>query len=220
MPARMILFTCLSVCLSVQTLEGHLRAILGTLTVEDIYKDREKFANLVRETAKPDLAKMGTPAWLVLSRSSCSRVCVCVCLCVCVSVCVSVFVSVFERHFFSLFLSHAAARVCPPPLYFFVLLCACQPTGLDILSFTIQDVYDSLEYLDSLGKAQTAAVMRDAEIGRAEAERDSGIAVRMPLLATWGQAVCVCVCVCVSVWVCVGVCVCVWVGVGVCVVGA
>lgn len=27
-----------------QTLEGHLRAILGTMTVEEVYKDREKFA--------------------------------------------------------------------------------------------------------------------------------------------------------------------------------
>ena len=30
-----------------QTLEGHLRAILGTLTVEEIYKDRERFAKEV-----------------------------------------------------------------------------------------------------------------------------------------------------------------------------
>ena len=30
-----------------QTLEGHLRAILGTLTVEDIYQDRVKFAQEV-----------------------------------------------------------------------------------------------------------------------------------------------------------------------------
>jgi len=30
-----------------QTLEGHLRAILGTLTVEEIYKDREAFATQV-----------------------------------------------------------------------------------------------------------------------------------------------------------------------------
>ena len=30
-----------------QTLEGHLRAILGTLTVEEIYKDRERFAEQV-----------------------------------------------------------------------------------------------------------------------------------------------------------------------------
>merc|ERR1712018_225915 len=27
-----------------QTLEGHLRAILGTLTVEEVYKDRDQFA--------------------------------------------------------------------------------------------------------------------------------------------------------------------------------
>jgi flotillin len=42
-----------------QTLEGHLRAILGTLTVEQIYQDRENFARLVREHASPDVAKMG-----------------------------------------------------------------------------------------------------------------------------------------------------------------
>ena len=30
-----------------QTLEGHLRAILGTMTVEEIYKDRERFAEQV-----------------------------------------------------------------------------------------------------------------------------------------------------------------------------
>lgn len=42
-----------------QTLEGHLRAILGTLTVEELYKDRQKFASLVCEVASPDVAKMG-----------------------------------------------------------------------------------------------------------------------------------------------------------------
>merc|ERR1719382_2282767 len=42
-----------------QTLEGHLRAILGTLTVEEVYKDRDQIANLVREIAKPDVGKMG-----------------------------------------------------------------------------------------------------------------------------------------------------------------
>ena len=31
-----------------QTLEGHLRAILGTMTVEEIYRDREQFAKEVR----------------------------------------------------------------------------------------------------------------------------------------------------------------------------
>lgn len=42
-----------------QTLEGHLRAILGTLTVEEIYKDRDTFAGLVREVASPDVGRMG-----------------------------------------------------------------------------------------------------------------------------------------------------------------
>merc|ERR1719232_1318886 len=88
-----------------QTLEGHLRAILGTLTVEEVYKDRDQFANLVREIAKPDVGKM----------------------------------------------------------------------GIEILSFTIKDVYDNVDYLASLGKTQTAAVKRDAEIGVAQANRDAGI---------------------------------------------
>ena len=33
-----------------QTLEGHLRAILGTMTVEEIYRDRERFAEQVSHT--------------------------------------------------------------------------------------------------------------------------------------------------------------------------
>merc|ERR1711910_98403 len=77
-----------------QTLEGHLRAILGTLTVEEVYKDRDQFASLVREVASPDVGRM----------------------------------------------------------------------GIEVLSFTIKDVYDTVTYLQSLGKAQTAAVKRDAEI--------------------------------------------------------
>jgi len=47
--------------------------------------------------------------------------------------------------------------------------------GIEILSFTIKDVYDNVTYLQSLGKAQTAAVKRDAEIGVAQANRDAGI---------------------------------------------
>eukprot|EP00092_Neocalanus_flemingeri_P078296 GFUD01097358.1.p1 GENE.GFUD01097358.1~~GFUD01097358.1.p1 ORF type:complete len:438 (+),score=141.71 GFUD01097358.1:29-1315(+) len=88
-----------------QTLEGHLRAILGTLTVEQVYQDRDTFAKAVRETAGPDVAKM----------------------------------------------------------------------GIEILSFTIKDVYDKVEYLESLGKAQTSLVKRDADIGVAQASRDAGI---------------------------------------------
>ncbi|KAK7087905.1 hypothetical protein V1264_021896 [Littorina saxatilis] len=88
-----------------QTLEGHLRAILGTLSVEAIYQDRDQFAQLVREVASPDVGKM----------------------------------------------------------------------GIEILSFTIKDIFDNVEYLSSLGRAQTANVKRDADIGVAEANRDAGI---------------------------------------------
>ncbi|KFQ10922.1 Flotillin-2, partial [Leptosomus discolor] len=88
-----------------QTLEGHLRSILGTLTVEQIYQDRDQFAKLVREVAAPDVGRMVVVTYL-------------------------------------------------PPL---------------------QDVYDKVDYLSSLGKTQTAAVQRDADIGVAEAERDAGI---------------------------------------------
>lgn len=47
--------------------------------------------------------------------------------------------------------------------------------GIEILSFTIKDVYDDVQYLASLGKAQTASVKRDADAGVAEANRDAGI---------------------------------------------
>ncbi|XP_059474219.1 flotillin-2 isoform X2 [Neocloeon triangulifer] len=47
--------------------------------------------------------------------------------------------------------------------------------GIEILSFTIKDVYDDVQYLASLGKAQTANVKRDADIGVAQANRDAGI---------------------------------------------
>merc|ERR1719346_474434 len=83
-----------------QTLEGHLRAILGTLTVEEVYKDRDQFASLVREVAAPDVGRM----------------------------------------------------------------------GIEVLSFTIKDVYDNVTYLASLGKAQAA---RDAGIREAECEKSA-----------------------------------------------
>ncbi|KAF2343928.1 Band 7 domain, partial [Trinorchestia longiramus] len=87
------------------TLEGHLRAILATLTVEEVYRDRDQFASLVRDVAGMDVGRM----------------------------------------------------------------------GIEILSFTIKDVYDRVEYLTSLGRSQTAAVKRDADIGVAMANRDAGI---------------------------------------------
>ena len=46
----------------------------------------------------------------------------------------------------------------------------------------VQDITDKVDYLDSLGKAQTAAIKRDAAIGVAEAERDASIKVRVQLL--------------------------------------
>lgn len=42
-----------------ETLEGHQRAIMAELTVDEIYKDRLMFQRKVRETADVDLAKMG-----------------------------------------------------------------------------------------------------------------------------------------------------------------
>ena len=41
------------------TLEGHLRAIIGTMTVEELFQDRESFALNVREVASTDISKMG-----------------------------------------------------------------------------------------------------------------------------------------------------------------
>ncbi len=44
---------------ALQTLEGAQRAILGTMTVEGIYQDRESFAQSVGEVAEPHMANMG-----------------------------------------------------------------------------------------------------------------------------------------------------------------
>ena len=66
--------------------------------MEEVYKDREQFAALVRDVAAPDVGRM----------------------------------------------------------------------GVEILSFTIKDLHDDVSYLESLGKSQTAAVKRDAEIGVAQ----------------------------------------------------
>src|SRR5687768_2844803 len=94
-----------------QTLEGHLRAILGTLTVEEINNDRQSFAQKLLTEAAGDLEKMGI--------------------------------------------------------------------GLDAL--TIQEISDEEGYLYALGKRRTAEVKRDAEIGQAEANRDSKIKASLAL---------------------------------------
>src|SRR3954468_7756344 len=91
--------------IAMQTLEGHLRAILGTMTVEEIYQNRDAFASKVQEVAAGDMANM----------------------------------------------------------------------GLTIVSFTIRDIRDTQGYLDALGKPRIAQVKRDAQIAKAEADRDAMI---------------------------------------------
>jgi len=82
-----------------------LRAILGTLTVEEINNDRQSFAQKLTSEAAADLERMGI--------------------------------------------------------------------GVDVL--IIQEISDEEGYLDALGKRRTAEVKRDAQIGEAEATRDSKI---------------------------------------------
>ncbi|WP_185819635.1 flotillin family protein [Salibacterium salarium] len=43
----------------VEVLEGHLRSALSSLTVEEIYQDRERFNRQLQDVAEKDLAKMG-----------------------------------------------------------------------------------------------------------------------------------------------------------------
>lgn len=45
--------------IALQTVEGHLRAIIGTLSVEEIYRNRDQFSSSVQEVAVGDLANMG-----------------------------------------------------------------------------------------------------------------------------------------------------------------
>lgn len=42
-----------------EVLEGHLRSILGSMTVEEVYRNRDKFAQEVQSVAARDLKKMG-----------------------------------------------------------------------------------------------------------------------------------------------------------------
>ncbi|XP_022907864.1 flotillin-1-like [Onthophagus taurus] len=45
--------------IALATLEGHQRAIMGSMTVEEIYKDRKKFSENVFKVASSDLVNMG-----------------------------------------------------------------------------------------------------------------------------------------------------------------
>ena len=42
-----------------EVLEGNMREIVGRMRLEEMVSDRQKFANLVKENAEPDLAAMG-----------------------------------------------------------------------------------------------------------------------------------------------------------------
>ncbi len=86
-------------------LEGKLREIVSKLTVEEIYRDREKFASKVQEVAAIDLSEM----------------------------------------------------------------------GLEIKVFTIRDIADRNGYLDALGEEKIAQVKKDANIAKAEAQKESDI---------------------------------------------
>src|SRR3989344_8512132 len=85
------------------TLEGNLRGVIGTLAIEELLRDREKFQQAVMNEAGLDLNKMG--------------------------ICVD--------------------------------------------TFKIQSITDSRGYITSLGKKQTAEVVKNATIGEAEAKRDA-----------------------------------------------
>ena len=47
------------ISLVTQVLEGNMREIVGRMRLEEMVSDRQKFANLVKENAEPDLAAMG-----------------------------------------------------------------------------------------------------------------------------------------------------------------
>jgi flotillin len=44
---------------SINVLEGHMREVIGTMTVEQIYRGRQEFSARVNEAIKPDFSRMG-----------------------------------------------------------------------------------------------------------------------------------------------------------------
>lgn len=86
-----------------QTVEGHMRAVIGTQVIDDICKKRQELAMMIRESTTKDLSRM----------------------------------------------------------------------GIDIMSLTIKDIKDDVEYLSSAGKRTAASVKRDAAVEAARAESDA-----------------------------------------------
>jgi flotillin len=90
-----------------QILEGHLKAIIATLTVEEANKNRDSFSSSVKRTSETDLQKL----------------------------------------------------------------------GIEIVTFNITHVTDDHDYISSLAQRRTAEVKRDAEVARANAEKEQRIQV-------------------------------------------
>lgn len=90
-----------------QILEGHLKAIIATLTVEEANKNRDSFSTSVKRTSESDLQKL----------------------------------------------------------------------GIEIVTFNITHVTDDHDYINSLAAKRTAEVKRDAEVARANAEKEQRIQV-------------------------------------------
>src|ERR687885_2460174 len=44
---------------AMQAVEGHMRSAIGSLSIEDIYRDRQRLVHQVRELVTPDLERMG-----------------------------------------------------------------------------------------------------------------------------------------------------------------
>lgn len=86
-------------------MEGHLRGIIGQLTVEQIVKEPEMMADRMRAISTDDLSKM----------------------------------------------------------------------GLEVVSFTIKEVRDKNEFILNMGKPEIARVRKEADIAKAEADRDTAI---------------------------------------------
>lgn len=85
------------------TIEGHMRAVIGTQTMENICKKRLELANLIRESSHTDLFKM----------------------------------------------------------------------GIDVMSLTVHDIRDEVEYLKSAGERVTATVKKDSAITCAKAQSEA-----------------------------------------------
>lgn len=85
------------------TVEGHMRAVIGTQPIEEICQKRQTLASMIRSAAIDDLSRM----------------------------------------------------------------------GIDILSLTIKEIKDDVEYLNSSGKKATATVKKEASISAAKADTDA-----------------------------------------------